>query len=94
MQIVNFQEEDEDHFKMDLIWSFKVLDQWSKYCSYLGACLHIEITKMKITDQDNLGGFDEHTSDGNDGNDEATFDSGEREPINTLLERPLLVLLH
>ena len=32
---------------------------------------------MKIIDRDNHGAFDEHISDDNDGNDEASFDSGE-----------------
>ena len=32
---------------------------------------------MKIIDKDNHGAFDEHISDDNDGNDEASFDSGE-----------------
>ena len=32
---------------------------------------------MNIIDKDNHGAFDEHISDDNDGNDEASFDSGE-----------------
>ena len=39
---------------------------------------------MKFADKDNHCDI----SDDNDGNDEATFDSGECAPINTLPERP------
>ena len=41
------------------------------------ACLQCiaSLTKMKIIDRDNHGAFDEHISDDNDGNDEASFDS-------------------
>ena len=56
---------------------FSVLDYWAYMTVH--ACLQCiaSLTKMKIIDRDNHGAFDEHISDDNDGNDEASFDSGE-----------------
>ena len=66
------------YFAIDVMLPFSVLDYWAYDCTRMLTmyCL----ANMKIIDKDNHGAFDEHISDDNDGNDEASFDRGRERP--------------